>query len=101
MRDRIQEPNMILRLAATLLLGLLSFAATAQQPDYDREKRWSDQILPAVLVGEPVWIKQKNGHEFLGLYTPAEKPRGAVIIGHGRGWNPDFELYGMLRTKIA
>ena len=24
-----------------------------------------------------------------------------MIIGHGRGWNPDFELYGALRTKIA
>ena len=34
--------------------------------DYEREKRWSDQIVPAVLIGDPVWIKQKNGHEFLG-----------------------------------
>lgn len=92
---------MILRAVAAILLGLFSLAAAAQQPDYDREKRWSDQILPAVLVGDAVWLKQKNGHEYLGLYTVADKPRGAVIIGHGRGWNPDFELYGVLRTKIA
>jgi pimeloyl-ACP methyl ester carboxylesterase len=57
--------------------------------------------LPSVLVGEPVWLKQKNGHEFLGLYTEAQNARGAVIIGHGRGWNPDFELYGALRMKLA
>ena len=85
-------------LSALLLLAL---AAPAIAVDYEREKRWSDQILPAILVGDPVWIRQSNGHEFLGLYTVAEKPRGAVIIGHGRGWNPDFELYGVLRTRIA
>ena len=84
-----------------MVLTLLCPCFSAAAMDYEREKRWSDQILPAVLVGEPVWIKQKNGHEFLGLYTRADKPRGAVIIGHGRGWNPDFELYGSLRTKIA
>ena len=31
----------------------------------------------------------------------AEEPRGAVIIAHGRGWSPDYELYGMLRVKLA
>jgi pimeloyl-ACP methyl ester carboxylesterase len=24
-----------------------------------------------------------------------------VIIAHGRGWSPDFELYGTLRTRLA
>jgi len=91
-----------MRLFAGFFLAVL-FTATvhAQQPDYEREKRWSDQIVPAVLVGDVVWIKQKSGHDFLAIYTQAEKPRGAVIIGHGRGWNPDFELYGALRVKLA
>jgi pimeloyl-ACP methyl ester carboxylesterase len=83
------------------VLLLLAFVPAAIAMDYEREKRWSDQIVPAILIGDPVWITQKNGHQFLGIYTEAEKPRGAVIIGHGRGWNPDFELYGALRTKIA
>ena len=30
----------------------------------------------------------------------AENPKGAIIIGHGRGWNPDWELYGILRLKL-
>lgn len=85
-----------------LLLAVVALpAARAQQPDYEREKRWSDQIVPAILVGDVNWIKQKNGHEFLAIYTKAEKPRGALILGHGRGWNPDFELYGVLRVKLA
>ncbi len=83
------------------LISALTLAQPAQAMDYEREKRWADQILPSVLIGEPVWIKQKNGHEFLGLYTEAQNARGAVIIGHGRGWNPDFELYGVLRVKLA
>jgi pimeloyl-ACP methyl ester carboxylesterase len=87
--------------AAFLFVVLLTSTVHAQQPDYEREKRWSDQIVPAVLVGDVVWIKQKSGHEFLAIYTQAEKPRGAVIVGHGRGWNPDFELYGALRVKLA
>ena len=35
-----------------------------------------------------MWIEQANGHQFLALYTAAEKPRGAVIVAHGRGWSP-------------
>jgi pimeloyl-ACP methyl ester carboxylesterase len=87
--------------AASLLVLLISSVVHAQQPDYEREKRWSDQIVPAILVGDVVWLQQKGGHKFLSIYTQAEKPRGAVIIGHGRGWNPDFELYGTLRVKLA
>ncbi|HWQ37469.1 MAG TPA: hypothetical protein VNM24_02505 [Burkholderiales bacterium] len=76
-------------------------ASTVHALDYEREKRWAEQIIPAILVGEVVWIKQANGHEFLAIYTEAEKARGAIIVGHGRGWNPDFELYGALRVKLA
>ncbi|MDA1331077.1 MAG: DUF3530 domain-containing protein [Proteobacteria bacterium] len=69
--------------------------------DYEREKNWADQIIPSIIVGNPVWIEQSNEHKFLGIYTEAENPKGAVIIAHGRGWNPDFELYGMLRVLLA
>ena len=73
--------------------------ATAQ--DYEREARWAKETLATLVVGEAVQIEQKNGHKFLGLYTPAAKPLGAVIVAHGRGWAPDFELYGVLRTLLA
>jgi pimeloyl-ACP methyl ester carboxylesterase len=85
----------------TIAVLLCVMAAASHALDYEREKRWADQILPAVLVGEVVWIKQPNGHQFLTIYTEAQAPRGAVIVGHGRGWNPDFELYGALRVKLA
>jgi pimeloyl-ACP methyl ester carboxylesterase len=85
-----------------LLLSLVAMpSALAIELDYERETRWAEQILPSILVGDPMWIEQPNGHKFLGIYTEAENPRGAIIIGHGRGWNPDWELYGILRMKLA
>jgi len=54
------------------------------------------------MVGDAVWLQQKNGHKFLSLFVDKkEKSKGAVIIAHGRGWSPDFELYGTLRTRLA
>ncbi|HEX5093260.1 MAG TPA: DUF3530 family protein [Burkholderiales bacterium] len=81
------------------LLGALPPPAAGQ--DYVREKRWADQTVPGIFVGDVTWLQQENGHRFLALYTVAAHPRGAVIVAHGRGWSPDFELYGQLRTKIA
>ena len=81
---------------------LLAAAANVSAQDWEREARWAKQIVPAVLVGEVVWLQQKTeDHKFLALYTEAEKPRGALIIAHGRGWSPDYELYGVIRTKLA
>jgi pimeloyl-ACP methyl ester carboxylesterase len=53
------------------------------------------------VVGEAVWIEQSNKHKFLSVWTEAENARGAIILAHGRGWSPDFELYGVLRLKLA
>jgi pimeloyl-ACP methyl ester carboxylesterase len=89
----------VLRLLVFFLLTNFSFAALAQ--DYEREKRWADDIVPTLMVGDAVWLEQKNGHRFLGLFVEVKNPKGSVIIAHGRGWSPDFELYGMLRTKLA
>ena len=92
-------PESPLRRAFCFACACRGSARSAQ--DYEREKRWSDEILKTLVVGSAEWLQQKNGHRFLALYTEAEKPRGAVIVAHGRGWSPDFELYGTLRTRLA
>ena len=84
-----------------LITGLTCTAAPLWAQDYAREKRWADETLATLVVGDAVHIEQKNGHRFLGLYTRATQARGAVIIAHGRGWAPDYELYGALRVKLA
>ena len=90
-------------LAATLRLFLFFYSSIAFsfiEPDYEREKRWADQIVPSILEGEIIWLEQINSHKFLGIFLEADNPKGAIIIGHGRGWNPDWELYGILRLKL-
>jgi pimeloyl-ACP methyl ester carboxylesterase len=87
------------RLIALMVAALVTAQAGAS--DYAREKKWADEILPAVLVGDPVWLDGPGGHKFLGLYTEAANAKGAVILGHGIGVHPDWGLIGMLRQSLA
>lgn len=98
-RSRLQKARLG-GLFVFVLLFAFSFESFSQ--DYEREKRWADDILPTLMAGDAVWLAQKNGHKFLGLFIDRkEKSKGALIIAHGRGWSPDFELYGTLRTRLA
>jgi pimeloyl-ACP methyl ester carboxylesterase len=106
MRCTLSPANASGKCPLRLLKGLLALAlavlvSPALSQDYAREKRWADEITGGLPAGDVQWLKQKNGHQFLGLYLAPEKSRGAAIIAHGRGWSPDFELYGLLRTKLA
>ena len=65
------------------LPGIFSLATHAS--DTAKEKRWADQIVDAIMVGDAEWLtvgKQK----VLALYTEqeAEKPKGGVIVIHGQ-----------------
>jgi pimeloyl-ACP methyl ester carboxylesterase len=83
-----------------LMLGML-LAAQATASDYAREKKWADEILPSVLVGDAVWLDGAKDHKFLALYTAVPNAKGAVILGHGIGVHPDWGLIGMLRQSLA
>ena len=72
---------MSMRIVAAVLAFLMAGAAAAQ--DYEREQRWADQILPALMVGDAVWLQQKEGHKFLGLYTEAKNARAIAHHGYG------------------
>lgn len=82
-----------------LLQGLL-LATQALAADYAREQKWADEVLPAVLTGDPVWLEQGNGHKFLGLYTPADKARAGLVVVHGIGVHPDWGLISGLRQGL-
>ena len=85
------------------LFGLLlaTACAWAAAQDLDREARLAKETLEGLVVGDAVWLEQKSGHRFLGLYVRAANERGAVVVAHGRGWSPDYDLYGELRTLLA
>ncbi|NTV94868.1 MAG: DUF3530 family protein [Thiobacillus sp.] len=80
---------------AALLASLNVLAA-----DYAREQKWADEVLPSVLVGDPVWLAQANGHKFLGLYTPAANAKAGLVVVHGIGVHPDWGVIGILRQQL-
>ncbi len=74
--------------------------------DDAREQRWADEIVPALVVGNAVWLQPPGPQKkFLGLFTEAKqgakRARGAVVLVHGLGVNPDYGVIGSLRTTLA
>ena len=84
-----------------LLVLLLAPLAAAAQADYARERRWAEEIGPAIVVGDPVELATASGRKFLALYTPNAKAAAGVIVVHGLGVHPDWALIGTLRTRLA
>ena len=76
------------------LIGLIFLVLAGQTPaatksDTAKEKRWEEQIVPSLMVGEAVKLKAA-GVEFLSLYAPNtdKKTFGGVILIHGIGAHP-------------
>jgi pimeloyl-ACP methyl ester carboxylesterase len=86
--------------ALALLLLLVSSLAFAQA-DYAREKRWADEIVPAILVGDPVQLEIPSGRKVLGIYAPARAGVPGLVIVHGLGVHPDWNLINVLRSQLA
>ena len=105
MRGRIDQITVIPHLwsAAALAFAAL-FAAAAFAQDYAREKRWADEIVPAVVVGDPVWLQQSRGknpaHKYLALHAEAPNAKTAIVLVHGVGVHPDHGIIGALRVKL-
>jgi pimeloyl-ACP methyl ester carboxylesterase len=86
---------------ACLIALLLAGALPSLAQDYGREKRWSDEVVPGLVVGDPVWLAGPGAHKFLGLYAEAGTARGTVLLVHGIGVHPDHGVIGSLRTSLA
>ena len=70
-------------LVAALLVPVVAVAQSLSDPG--REKRWADQIVPNLVVGDAVYLQLADGTRFLGLLTVPERPRGAVLLLHHTG----------------
>jgi predicted alpha/beta-hydrolase family hydrolase len=95
----------ILSTSRILLLVPLLFAFTAlaaSKSDLDKEKRWEEQIVPSLMVGEDVKLTA-DGVEFLALFTEqtTDQPKGAVILLHGIGVHPAWpDVIEPLRMEL-
>ena len=84
-----------------LLLCLSTLSVSVQAaPDYERERRWSDDIIPGLVIGEPVHLNQENGHRFLTIYSETENTDIGIIVVHGMGLHPDYGLINILRQSL-
>ena len=84
------------------LVAVLGLSVPAVASDYAREKKWADEVLPGLVVGDPVYLQTPRGHhKFLTLFTPVEGTDKAVIVVHGLGIHPDWGMVGTLRTDLA
>ena len=90
-----------IRAAATALALVVIAGCASVAPDYAREKRLADEIVPSIVAGGAVTLETGGGRKFLGLLTPAAKPRAALILVHGVGAHPDSGLIGELRAGLA
>ncbi len=74
-----------------IVLLLCLIFLDAQASDFDKEKRWADQIVDALLDGDAVWLHAED-NKFLGIYTEAETASGkGMIVVHGTGIHPNWD----------
>jgi len=85
-----------------ILIILLLLSSNLCASDLAKEKRWADQVVDAIMDGEPVWLN--NGtNDFLSIYIEAEENKDrAVILMHGTGVHPDWsQVIQPLRVRLA
>jgi hypothetical protein len=89
-------------LAVVLLACVVTAPLFAAVPDLAREDRWAEQVAPEVVVGDVVWLSTRLRPKVLAIYTkPPGVAKGAVIVVHGLGVNPDWNLINVVRTSLA
>lgn len=103
-RSNTEHPTVLLarrlvNYVTALGFALLSAAACAQA-DYAREQAWAEEIVPGLLVGDAARLTS-SGRTFLGLYAANRADVPGVIIVHGRGLHPDWNLINVLRSQLA
>jgi pimeloyl-ACP methyl ester carboxylesterase len=90
------------RALAGLLVVYSTLAGAAVTADESRERRSAEQIVPQLMVGDAVWLATPHHPKVLALYVePLPATRNAVILVHGMGVNPDWNLIGVLRMALA
>ena len=89
-----------LKITLITFFGLFSLNVPAS--DTAKEKRWSDQIVDSLMVGDAQWLTA-NDQKFLAIYAEhtTAKAQGAAIVIHGSGVHPNWpDVVYPLRTQL-
>jgi len=93
---------MLLRVLLLALVCAVAPAVAAPAIDSAREDRWAAEVVPAIVVGDAVWLATPSRAKVLAILAiPTERPKGGAILIHGLGVHPDFGVIGGLRTRLA
>lgn len=87
----------------TFAIALAALPALAQ-PGLDdaREERWAREVVPSIVVGEPVWLATRSRAKVLAILAePSGAPKGGVVVVHGMGVHPDHGMTGGVRAGLA
>ena len=85
-----------------LIIGLSLLFNLSQASDMAKEKRWADQIVDSIMIGDPEWLKVGKS-KILSIYTEntTEKAIGGAIILHGSGVHPNWDqIVRPLRSQL-
>lgn len=84
------------------IVGLNLFIAASYASDTAKEKRWADQIVDSIMIGDAEWLKVGKA-KVLSIYTEntTEKAIGGAIILHGSGVHPNWDqVVRPLRSQL-
>lgn len=85
-----------------LLFACVTFDVAAIAPDYAREDRIVAEIVPAIVVGDAVYLPTPRRPRVLAIFAmPEAKPVGGAVIVHGLGVHADWGLITGLRTDLS
>jgi alpha/beta superfamily hydrolase len=86
----------------SVLLLLVAMTQRVLAADYAREERWAQEVVPAIVVGEAIYLATPARPKVLAILTlPRGAAKGAVVVVHGLGVHPDWGLAGELRSMLA
>lgn len=89
-------------LKTLLIVGLALFTTTSYASDTAKEKRWADQVVDSIMVGDAEWLKAGKSKIF-SIYTEhtTEKAIGGAIVLHGSGVHPNWDqVVRPLRSQL-
>lgn len=85
-----------------LIVGLGLLFNNLHASDMAKEKRWADEVVESIMVGDAKWLKVSKS-KILSIYTEntTEKAVGGVIVLHGSGVHPNWDqVVRPLRSQL-
>ena len=85
-----------------LIIGLSLFFGISYASDTEKEKRWAEQVVDSIMVGDAKWLNVGK-NKILSIYTEntTEKAIGGAIILHGSGVHPNWDqVVRPLRSQL-